>query len=322
MTTAAMAISELMRGLLTEGEGALARVGEGPYLVEIPTQDPAGRLGEALERHTSSTARTVAFDEGLLLDLKRIRGSSDARVWSLSDGATLGRSSGCRVHLSGEESVSKEHARFVRLDGGWAVVDLGSTNGTFVGRERLPAEQPRPLEELVALQAGSRRFAWVPREDLLALLTPVTSSDAIPLERLRFELTTLGSRRFLLRYTSAFLLISVREEDAAAELRPREAFPLVGRGPLTLGRTSQASITIRRGSVSKWHARLSLHGEDAWSLEDTGSSHGTVVNGRKLEKGAPPVKLAPWDALGFGPSVVGLYLTGRGVLEYLTDSES
>lgn len=36
-------------------------------------------------------------------------------------------------------AVSKEHARFERTEDGWALVDNGSTNGTYLGESRLPA---------------------------------------------------------------------------------------------------------------------------------------------------------------------------------------
>lgn len=312
-------VADLLLALETEGEPALARHGQGPFLLEIPTQDPTGIIDRSLEHKASTTARTVAFDEGLLLELKRTRGSKQARVFALTPGATIGRSSTCAIQLDGEESVSKEHARFELVDGAWVLVDLGSTNGTFVGRERVPPHGRRPLSELVAVQTGSRRFAFVLREDLLALLTPVTSCEAIPLERLRFELEALGSRRFLLRHSTAYLLVSEHEEGKNEQPpRPREAYPLLPPGPITLGRTSQASITIRRGSVSKWHARLIRQGEDEWQLEDSGSSNGTQVNGRRLEPQVP-VRLSPWDAVSFGNSVSGLYLGSRGLLEFLTD---
>ena len=322
----AVPISELMLALEAEGEAALARHGDGPFLLEIPTQDPTGILDKTLEHRASTTARTVAFDEGLLLELKRTRGSKDARVFPVQEGTTIGRSSACAVQLPGEESVSKEHARFEHKDGAWHLVDLGSTNGSFVGRDRLESGGQRRLEELVAVQTGSRRFAFVLREDLLALLTPLTSCEPIPLERLRFELEALGSRRFLLRHTSSYLLVSEREEseapDAASKpFTPREAYPLIPPGPITLGRTSQATITIRRGSVSKWHAKLTRRGEDEWELMDTGSSNGTSVNGRRLEPNAP-VRLNPWDALSFGPSIGGLYLGARGLLEFLVDADA
>jgi pSer/pThr/pTyr-binding forkhead associated (FHA) protein len=320
MTT--IPVSELMRTLEAEGEAALARHGQGPFLLEIPTQDPAGIVDRSQQAQASTSARTQRFDEGLLLDLKRTRGAEDARLWRIEEGTTIGRASSCAVQLEGEESVSKEHARFERRDGAWCLLDLGSTNGTFVERERLAPGAPRALGELVSVQTGSRRFAFIPREDLLALLTPVRAVAAIPVERLRFELETLGSRRFLLRHSSPYLLVSEREEGEREDqpFRPRAAWPLLPPGPVTLGRTGQATITIRRGSVSKWHAKLSHAGEDRWTVEDTGSSNGTSVNGRRLEPGAPQ-RLNAWDALSFGPSVGGLFLGGRGLLEYLVDAE-
>ena len=43
----------------------------------------------------------------------------------------VGRSSKCEVELD-QESVSRQHCRFVRDRSGYAVEDLGSTNGTYV----------------------------------------------------------------------------------------------------------------------------------------------------------------------------------------------
>jgi len=304
-------IGELLKIVEAEGEAGLARVAVGPALIEIPTQDPTGRLSGTAER-ASTTARTTNFDENVLLDLRRARMDRESRAWFLESGATVGRSSSCTVHLDGEEGVSKEHARFDLREGAWHLVDLGSTNGTFVERRRV---EPSGLllEGVSAVQTGSRRFAFVPVDDLLALLTPVATCEAIQLERLRFELEAFGSRRFLLRHAGHYLVLTHRDEAGA----PREAFPLLPPGPLTLGRTSQADLTVKRGSVSKWHAKLSFDGE-SWSIQDTGSSNGTVVNGRRLEKDAL-ARLNAYDALSFGPSVNAAFLTGRGLLEFLVD---
>jgi pSer/pThr/pTyr-binding forkhead associated (FHA) protein len=40
-----------------------------------------------------------------------------------------------------DESVSDTHAKIQRREGGWYVVDMGSTNGTYVGGRRITAEQ-------------------------------------------------------------------------------------------------------------------------------------------------------------------------------------
>ena len=41
-----------------------------------------------------------------------------------------------------DESVSDSHAKLQRRENGWYVVDMGSTNGTYVGGRRIDAEAP------------------------------------------------------------------------------------------------------------------------------------------------------------------------------------
>jgi pSer/pThr/pTyr-binding forkhead associated (FHA) protein len=65
-------------------------------------------------------------------------------------GTTIGRA-GCDVDLT-DPDVSRRHAVVRALDGGLAVEDLGSTNGTFIGRERLT--DARPVEIGTTLRIG------------------------------------------------------------------------------------------------------------------------------------------------------------------------
>lgn len=54
---------------------------------------------------------------------------------------TFGRGTDCTVPLS-DEYVSTKHARLMFHDGQWYVEDLGSTNGTYLGNERLTRSMP------------------------------------------------------------------------------------------------------------------------------------------------------------------------------------
>jgi hypothetical protein len=53
-----------------------------------------------------------------------------------SDRTTIGRSQVCDIQLD-EPSLSSEHARLVRSEDGWRVINLLSTNGVFVNDEKV-----------------------------------------------------------------------------------------------------------------------------------------------------------------------------------------
>lgn len=71
----------------------------------------------------------------------------------------LGRRSTNQIVLT-DSFASGRHAE-VRIEAGNAVVvDLGSTNGTFIGAERLPANDPRPMVEGLTVRFGKTELTY------------------------------------------------------------------------------------------------------------------------------------------------------------------
>lgn len=75
----------------------------------------------------------------------------------------LGRSRSCGLRLGGGDA-SRRHAEIVSEGGGFAVRDLGSTNGTFVNGE--PVEQ-RALQPGDRIQIGSQTITFCEVRDSL-----------------------------------------------------------------------------------------------------------------------------------------------------------
>lgn len=72
--------------------------------------------------------------------------------YSLVDVVTFGRGSGCTVTLE-DSFLSHTHARVFENGSGWVAEDLGSTNGTFVNRQRIT--EPVVLRKRDHLQMGN-----------------------------------------------------------------------------------------------------------------------------------------------------------------------
>jgi len=75
-----------------------------------------------------------------------------SQVFPLSEEVTIGRAPGCSVPLADDTYVSQLHARVFIRDGKPFVEDLGSTNGTFLNRDRL--SRTMPLHRGDKLQIG------------------------------------------------------------------------------------------------------------------------------------------------------------------------
>lgn len=75
----------------------------------------------------------------LVLAVRKIQGSFPSMI-------TIGRTKNNDVVLA-DPLVSKFHAYFRQLDGGWLLADAGSVNGTRVGDVELPRRgQPQPIQ--------------------------------------------------------------------------------------------------------------------------------------------------------------------------------
>ena len=73
-------------------------------------------------------------------------------------------------------------------------------------------------------------------------------------------------------------------------------------GETTIGRGAGCGVSIDDAHVSKLHARLSPGGR-GWVLEDLGSTNGTVVDGRTIDR---PTPIGPGGRITIGELVLEL----------------
>jgi len=86
------------------------------------------------------TDQSLSLQEGLLILV-----SPDGRAIEVRDGDVVGRTVVGREALDIHEEISRRHAQFVRNEGAWFVIDLNSSNGTFLDGKRVPPRERIPL---------------------------------------------------------------------------------------------------------------------------------------------------------------------------------
>ncbi|GAA2301264.1 FHA domain-containing protein [Glycomyces scopariae] len=72
---------------------------------------------------------------------------------------SIGRAADSTIVIR-DDFASSRHARVVPMDGQWVVEDLGSTNGTYLGRARVTRPTPVPLG--VPIRIGRSSFELRP----------------------------------------------------------------------------------------------------------------------------------------------------------------
>ncbi|MHB1064587.1 MAG: FHA domain-containing protein [Georgenia sp.] len=84
--------------------------------------------------------------------------NAGARFLLDADRTTAGRHPSADIFLD-DVTVSRKHAEFLSLEGGFSVRDVGSLNGTYVNRERIDSAILRAGDEV---QIGKYRLTYHP----------------------------------------------------------------------------------------------------------------------------------------------------------------
>lgn len=115
------------------------------------------QLAEVLEESTSRDLPTANRPSLVRLDAEGRAGAEASRYELHSDRMTIGRAAACELRIE-EPSISSEHARLVRANEGWRVVNLLSTNGVFVNGQKVFSHLLRNGDEI---RLGRTRLRFV-----------------------------------------------------------------------------------------------------------------------------------------------------------------
>jgi len=113
----------------------------GPKVVAAAAPRQAAKAARKVERKAAPVQLAV-------VEPPELRG----RTYPLADELTVGRAAGCQVTLD-DTYASQIHARLFARQGQLFVEDLGSTNGTFLNRQKV--QGPQVMRRGDRLQVGN-----------------------------------------------------------------------------------------------------------------------------------------------------------------------
>ncbi|MBC8099682.1 MAG: FHA domain-containing protein [Armatimonadetes bacterium] len=215
------------------------------------------------------------------------RGPEINRVYPLTqDTVQIGRGVKNDIVIIDNE-VSREHCRFTRTDTGYDLVDLESSNGTFVNGQRinlhetvlLPADCIVEIGDSITLEYKSHDIDLEMSTQKVAL-SPELEANTLP----------------------AFLVVIAHSQPLPA------VYPLDG-DTIDVGRGTTNNVIIVEPEISRNHLRLSLS-KRGYLIQDLDSTNGTSVNGVML-KGSQ--LLHDGDVIRIGTTIVIRFTTNPHV---------
>jgi pSer/pThr/pTyr-binding forkhead associated (FHA) protein len=184
----------------------------------------------------------------------------------------IGRAKSCDVRLP-DPSVSQRHASIRRQGGRNLIVDEGSTNGTMVGRVKLPPQTPRSVRDGELVRIGR---VWLElRFGGVAEPQGARRIQALALDFLRARLAADGEE------VDPYVAVTAGPDEGARLMLKEPSRDYV------IGRGRDADLQLGDELVSRHHAALSRADGD-WRVRDLGSKRGTRLDGAAIgPEGSP-----------------------------------
>ncbi len=234
----------------------------------------------------------------------------------------IGREAGRASLVVAHAAVSSLHAT-VMLDR-MVVTDHGSTSGTYVGGQRIPANTPTPLDP-----NGFLTFGPVPVP--VAVLVQYAQAAAQqggagPVSVAAPLAASLGG--FGQAPAPAPAPTPPQAGAPAADASPRKHRTIIGElsleslesSVITIGRTPDNKIVVPHPQASSRHAQIINVGGQLF-LEDLKSANGTFVRGQRIPAGER-VPIANGEKIFIGPMPLVIQVAGQQVNVVVEDQAS
>ena len=217
-------------------------------------------------------------------------------------------------------NVSGQHASLSLAP--LSITDLGSTSGTWVNRERLPPQQPRPLDPHAMVAFGP----VVAPVALLQQLAAAAASQGAQAAGPGYGAPPPGQATGLAQQYPDNSGSSAAAGGGGGGPKPKHK-TVIGQvqlgapgavGAKTIGRTPENDIQVPNPQISSRHALLHFV-QGQLFLEDRGSANGTYVKGQRIPPGQR-VPVQNGEKVFIGPMPLLIQVAGQEVAVVVEDA--
>ncbi|MCA0457950.1 MAG: protein kinase [Chloroflexi bacterium] len=234
---------------------------------------------------------------------------------------TIGRAPNRTVVLQGT-LASRNHVQVERKPNGrYYITDMNSTNGVWLGSERLAPDSPVILNPGVTVRLGDYWMQLLLKPDVVQAAAPSIDDAAFdtnpegdaapalpppPRDTHIFddEIVTMGfdfPPKEKPRYTPPYLTADQMAYDRLvfySEDEPTLTVKL-DKDHLSIGRAKNRDIVLEGLGISRRHARIERMQDGAFYLTDLGSVNGITINDKHIPTNSP-IRLTPEQTIRIG----------------------
>lgn len=216
----------------------------------------------------------------------QFKNSAHPDVELSSKRVALGRDKSNNIVLD-QAGISGFHAELHNEDGKVHIIDIGSTNGSFVNGKKVQGRVELKCWDKVRLDSIELELVDPDKRRPTEVHVAVSDADINNAKATQIRPAVDAPTK-----TTAMPAIRPRliGESGVVSGRSFELKP-----PATIGRGEENSIVIEHDTVSTCHARITDDGS-GWRIEDLGSTNGSYINNGKIT--SSPVKHG--DKVRFG----------------------